>query len=370
MDRFRLCTPCLFGVEGIAGKELQKMNMQDIAVENGRVLFSGSASDIARANILLRTGERILIIAGEFNAVSFDELFEKTRAVDWERYIPSGDAFPVKGYSLNSTLHSVPDCQRIIKKAVAERLKAKYGGTWLAEGGPKHQIQFSIMNDFVTLYIDTSGPGLHKRGYRAVGNAAPLRETLASAMILLSRYKGKEDFYDPFCGSGTIAIEAALIAKNRAPGLQRKFSAEAWTNLPTQVWKEARTSARDHEFSGSYHIYGSDIDPDCVALSKDNAAKAGVSDIIKFYKADAQSFSSDSLSGIIVTNPPYGERMLEQNQAAELYHNFGTAVLRLKNFRLYIISSHPEFEACFCKRAIKKRKLYNGMIKCNLFMYQ
>ncbi len=370
MEKYRLCTPCLFGLEGIAGKELQKMKRQDVAVENGRVLFSGSAADIARANISLRTGERILIIVDEFKAVTFDELFEKTRAVSWEKYVPSGDAFPVKGYSLNSQLHSVPDCQRIIKKAIAEKLKTKYGGQWLEEGGPKHQIQFSVMNDNVTLYIDTSGAGLHKRGYRAVGNAAPLRETLAAAMVLLSTYKVKEFFFDPFCGSGTIAIEAALIAKNRAPGLTRKFSAESWTNLPKQIWREARIAARDHEFNGSYHICGSDIDAGCVELSKSNAAKAGVADIISFYEADAGSFVHKSDGGIIVTNPPYGERLLEQSQAAEIYRRFGKAVLPLKDFRLYIISSHPEFEACFGKRAIKKRKLYNGMIKCNLYMYQ
>jgi putative N6-adenine-specific DNA methylase len=363
-----MSVPCLFGLEGLAADELRRMDMKNVRAENGRVLFSGSEADIAKANINLRTGERILILVGEGKADTFDMLFEAVRAMPWENFIPKDGAFPVKGHSLNSKLHSIPDCQRIIKKAVAKRLGEKYRSSWLSETGAKYQIRFAIMNDTASLYIDTSGQGLHKRGYRPVGNAAPLRETLAAAMVKLSRYKGRDTFCDPFCGSGTIPIEAAMAARNIAPGLNRKFDAMNWIWLPKTVWNDAKDEARSKEYHGDYTVWGGDIDPKCIEISRENAKRAGVGDIIKFEVADAGKFAMSG-PGDIVTNPPYGERVMEQRDAQRLYREFGSAVLKLPDWKMYILSSHTEFERTFGRTADKKRKLYNGMIKCDLFMY-
>ena len=367
---FMLSVPCLFGLEGLCADELKRLKMDGVRAENGRVMFSGSDFDIARANINLRTGERVLIVVGETSANSFDELFEGVRAMAWEKYIPIDGTFPVKGNSLNSKLHSIPDCQRIIKKAIAERLGEKYKVKWLEEtGGAKFQVQFAIMNDTATLYIDTSGAGLHKRGYRPVGNAAPLRETLAAAIVKLARYRGREVVCDPFCGSGTIPIEAALAAINRAPGLNRAFAAQEWGWLDKAHWGKAFEEAKDREFSGSYDIWGGDIDQKSIAIATDNAKRAGVSHCVRFETADAAAFQRSSPGGIIMTNPPYGERVMMQSEAEELYRRFGSIVRPLENWNMYILSSHTEFERAFGKTATKKRKLYNGMIKCDLFMY-
>ncbi len=368
MEIIRMSAPCLFGLEGLAADELRRMDMQDVRAKNGRVLFSGSIGDMARANINLRTGERILIVVGETGADTFDMLFEGVRAMPWEAFIPKDGSFPVKGYSLNSRLHSIPDCQKIIKKAVAKRLGEKYRSPWLAETGEKYQIRFAIMNDAASLYIDTSGQGLHKRGYRPVGNAAPLRETLAAAMVKLARYRGRDAFRDPFCGSGTIPIEAAMVARNIAPGLNRKFDAMSWKRLPGSIWEEARQEARAKEFHGEYDIWGGDIDPKCIDIARENAKRAGVGDIVRFEAADAGRFSQPG-PGAIVTNPPYGERVMERRDAERLYREFGSAVLKLPDWKMYILSSHTEFERTFGRTADKKRKLYNGMIKCDLFMY-
>ena len=250
-----------------------------------------------------------------------------------------------------------------------ERLRKKYGVSWFAETGPVYQIQFSIMKDAVSLCLDTSGAGLHKRGYRPAHLAAPLRETLAAAMVDLARYRGREDFADPFCGSGTIAIEAALMAKNRAPGLYRSFAAEKWACVPARVWQEVRQEAMDREFHGNYHIVASDIDPTAVEISQKNAARAHVEDLIEFRQADAVTFGGKTGSGIIITNPPYGERLLDRQGAEALYRDFGRTWRGLENWRLLLLSSHPEFEHHFGRAADKKRKLYNGMIKCELYIY-
>lgn len=363
------CAPCLFGLEGPLGNELRHMGMENVAPENGRVRFSGDERSVARANIRSRFGERILIELGRFPAPSFDALFEGVHRLELERFIPKTGAFPVKGYSLDSALHSVPDCQRIIKKAAAERLKAAYGLEWCPEDGESYQMQFSIMKDEAVIYLDTTGTGLHKRGYRPAQVAAPLRETLAAAMVDIAGYRGRGDFCDPFCGSGTIAIEAALAAKNRAPGIARAFSAEKWGCFDPGIWREARREARSGEFNGAYHIFASDIDPKAVAISRANAALAGVADIISFEVADAGAFSRVTEQGVVVTNPPYGERLMEKRQAETLYRDFGEAFLRTQNWRLCLLSSHTEFERTFGKAADKKRKLYNGMIKCDLYMY-
>ena len=366
---FELCVPCLLGLEGPIADELRRMKLDNVRSENGRVYFSGGAEAIAKANVNLRVGERVLIELGRFEAKTFDELFEKTKALPWEMLIPRDAAFPVKGYSLNSKLFSVSDCQKIIKKAVVERLKSVYGIEWFAETAETYQIQFSIMKDVASLCIDTSGAGLHKRGYRPAHNAAPLKETMAAAMVTLSRYRGREDFCDPFCGSGTIPIEAALIAKNRAPGLSRSFSAMNWRSLDQSVWTKVREEARSREFNGDYRIIGSDIDPNALAIARENAERAGVADIVRFEKADATKFNRVTESGIIVTNPPYGERIMEKQEAEMLYRGFGEAWRGTENWKLYLLSSHTEFERTFGKTADKKRKLYNGMIKCDLFMY-
>ena len=369
MNDFTLCVPCLLGLEGPISDELRRLKLSGVRSENGRVYFSGDAMALAKANINLRIGERVLIELGRFKAESFDELFERTKALPWEELIPRNAAFPVKGYSLNSKLFSVSDCQKIIKKAVVERLKSVYGIEWFPEDAETYQIQFSIMKDVVSMCIDTSGAGLHKRGYRPAHNAAPLKETMAAAMVTLSRYRGREDFCDPFCGSGTIPIEAALIAKNRAPGIARRFSAMDWTTLDQSVWSLAVEEARSREFSGDYRIVGSDIDPAALRIARENAVRAGVDDVVRFEKADASEFARKTENGIIVTNPPYGERIMEKQEAETLYRSFGKAWSATENWKLYLLSSHTEFERCFGIPATKKRKLYNGMIKCDLFMY-
>ncbi|MBQ9966945.1 MAG: class I SAM-dependent RNA methyltransferase, partial [Clostridia bacterium] len=282
---------------------------------------------------------------------------------------PRDGAFPVKGHSLNSKLFSVSDCQKIIKKAIVERLKQVYGISWFPETGPVYQVQFAIMKDKASLCIDTTGDGLHKRGYRPAHNAAPLKETMAAAMVKFSRYRGREDFCDPFCGSGTIAIEAALIARNAAPGLYRSFSAMNWPGFERPVWNRVKEEARAKEFRGNYRIFASDIDPKALEIAKENARRAGVEDIIQFQLADAMEFDRRTDSGIIVTNPPYGERIMEKREAEALYAGFGKAYMASENWKLYLLSSHTEFERTFGRTADKKRKLYNGMIKCDLFMY-
>jgi len=369
MTELRFAVPCLFGLEGLAGDELRRMDMENVTVENGRVLFSGDARAMAKANVNLRTGERVLLVLADFPAKTFEELFQGVYRTNLEDYIPSDGAFPVKGHCLNSQLMSVPDCQAIVKKAASRRLGEKYGVNWLPETGAKYQLQFSIMQDRAVLYLDTSGAGLHKRGYRAVGNEAPLRETLAAAMVQLTRYRGREFFWDPFCGSGTIPIEAALIAKNRAPGLNRRFAGEQFTWADPEIWDQVRTEAKDKEFHGDYRILGSDNDPKCVSLSMANARKAGVADCIEFRDGDATKMSLPTDSGIIVCNPPYGQRMLEQQSAQRLYAALGRHLKFADKWKKYIITSEPEFEHYFGRRADKKRKLYNGMIKCDYYMY-
>ena len=367
--QFQFCVPCLFGVEGLVADELRRMNIREVRDEDGRVLFSGSLADCAAVNLSLRCGERVLMAIGSFPAKSFDALFEGTRALPWENILPRDAAFPVTGYSLDSALFSVPDCQRIIKKAVVERMKARYHLDHFPESGAEYKIRFSLRKDSASLYLDTSGTALHKRGYRPAHTEAALRETLAAAMVKLARYRGKGDFCDPFCGSGTIAIEAALAALNRAPGLYRSFAAEDWAFFDPALWQQARAAAIAAEYSGEYRIFASDIDPRAIQIARDNAVRAGVDHLIEFSVADACNFSRQTERGVIVTNPPYGERLLDRKQAEELYQGFGAAVSGLENWSLDVLSSHTEFERCFGRTADKKRKLYNGMIKCDLFMY-
>ena len=362
--------PCLLGLEKLVSDECKRLGLQDVKAENGRVLCRGTLADCARLNINLRCGARVMLVLADFPARSFEELFQGTRAVAWEDYLPRDAAFPVKGYSISSQLHAVPACQSIIKKAMVERMKSAYHLEQFPETGAKYQVRFAIFKDQVLLTLDASGEGLFKRGYRAVGVEAPLRETLAAALVQLSRYRGRDPFCDPFCGSGTIPIEAALIAKNRAPGLDRRFDAQRWAFLPVQCWLDAAAEAQDKEFRGQYDIWGGDIDPKAVAIAQDNARKAGVDDCVRFQVADAGKFHRDSPYGQLVTNPPYGERLLERQEAEALYRAFGKAWRTLpEGWRTLVLSSHTEFERCFGRTADKKRKLYNGMIKCDVFFY-
>ena len=369
MSNFEFSVPCLFGLEGIAGDELRRLNIENVRVENGRVLFTGDMNTLAKANICLRTAERVHIVLAQFEAKTFEELFQGVYHANLEDFIPKDGQFPVKGKCLDSQLMSESDCQAIIKKAASRRLGEKYGVSWLPETGVKFQLQFLILKNQVSLYLDTSGAGLHKRGYRAVGNEAPLRETLAAGMIQLTHYRGRDFVWDPFCGSGTIPIEAALIAKNRAPGLNRQFAAQAYPWVPASAWEQAKAEAKDREFKGEYRILGSDNDPMCVSLSMANARKAGVGDCITFKDGDATKLSLPAESGIIICNPPYGQRMMEQSSAQRLYAAMGRHWKFANEWKKYIITSEPEFEHYFGRRADKKRKLYNGMIKCDYYMY-
>ena len=337
MPDHKLCVPCLFGLEGPLGNELRHMGLRDVMPENGRVRCTGTDADIARMNIRCRFGERVLLELGSFPAPTFDALFEGVKALPWADYLPADAAFPVKGYSLESALHSVPDCQKIIKKAVVESLKRRYRVGWFAETGALYQIQFSLVHDTATLYLDTTGTPLHKRGYRPAHVAAPLRETLA--------------------------------AKGRAPGINRDFAAMQWAWLPAEVWPQAREQARAREFHGAYHIFASDIDPHAVAMARDNARRAGVDDCITFAVADAREFDRTTERGVIVTNPPYGERLMEKREAEALYAAFGAAYAKTEHWKLYLLSSHTEFERTFGRPADKKRKLYNGTLRCDLFQY-
>ena len=369
MESYMLCVPCLFGLEGLVGEELRRLDMNDVQVVDRRVYFRGGAEDIARANINCRMGERVMLRLAQFEVHSFEDLFQGVKAAPLEQWIPADGAFPVKGYSLSSQLHSVPDCQGIVKKAAADRLGAHYGLNWLPETGSVYQLRFSIMKDICELFLDTSGLSLHKRGYRAVANEAPLHETMAAAMVNLARYRGREYLWDPFCGSGTLVIEAALIAMNRAPGMGRSFAAQSWAAIAPEVWTRAKEEARDREFHGNYRILGSDNDPQSIGIAISNAKKAGVDRLIEFREADATRMSLPTDRGIIVTNPPYGERMMERKGAQKLYRAMGKHWRFADGWGKYILSSEPEFEYYYGARAAKKRKLYNGRLQCNVYMY-
>lgn len=369
MEKFEIVITTLFGLESLAAREVRRMGYETTAVEDGRVTFMGDAEAVCRANIWLRTGERVLIKTAEFTALTFDELFEKTKEVPWENWIGRNDAFPVKGYSLKSKLASVRDCQAIIKKAAADRLSSKYGISWFAEEEALYRIQFSIFKDKVTLMIDTSGEGLHKRGYRQISNAAPLKETLAAAMVELSRWKFEYPLCDPFCGSGTIPIEAAMIKRNIAPGLSRPFAAENFTQIGKHIWERVREEARSLERDVPLEIYAYDIDKSVAEIAEHNAVKAGVGKWVKPVCGDAENIHFDMPYGTIICNPPYGERIGEKKECERLYEEIGKCFAKLDKWSYFIITSNENFEKLFGRKADKKRKLYNGMIKCNLYQF-
>ena len=370
MEKINLIAPCLFGTESIAADEFRRMGFTEIVTENGRVKLAGDFNMLARANICSRFAERILINVGEFYAATFTELFDGVKALDWENFIGKDDAFPVNGWSIDSQLHSIPDCQSIIKKAIVERLKLKYSVSRFAETGPEYRIRFSIHKNSVTMMIDTSGEGLHKRGYRRNSNAAPLKETLAASMCDLARIYPDTKLLDPFCGSGTLLIEAALMATKTAPGLRRFFAAERFGFIPETVWREERTRAQDLIIHNvDFSAQGFDIDKNAVELTLQNAKKAGVSKYVKAAVADIRDFTPPEERCLIITNPPYGERLLDVKAAEELYTVMGNRFKEGGGRKYYVISPHDEFEKYFGRTADKRRKLYNGMIKCQLFMY-
>ncbi|MBO6115985.1 MAG: class I SAM-dependent RNA methyltransferase [Ruminococcus sp.] len=368
-NTLRLCCPCHFGLESVLKYEITKIGGTDLTVSDGKITFSGDENVLARANICLSTAERVLIELIEFKATTFEDLFQGVRSAELERFIAIDDAFPVKGYSLNSALHSVPDCQSIVKKAAVERLKSKYGVSWFSESGPTVQIKFSILKDIVTIYLDTSGVGLHKRGYRRNSNAAPIKETLAAGIIDLARVRPDSVVCDPFCGSGTLLIEAAMKALKIPVGINRRFAAEKWSSLDPKIWQEERKRAIDGvDRSANFHGIGFDIDDAAVALTLDNAHKAGIKSRIKVEQADINKFVQPENS-IVICNPPYGERLLELREAEDIYRRMGRVLGKGGDRQSYIISPHEQFEDFFGEKAKKRRKLYNGMIKCQLYMY-
>jgi putative N6-adenine-specific DNA methylase len=362
--------PCLLGLEGLIAEELREMEALNVRAENGRVHFEGGFDLLARANIRCRYAERVQVVIGQFEARSFEELFQGTKALPWEDWIDRRDAFPVKGYSLNSALFSVSDCQAIIKKAVVERLKTKYKQGWFEESGAVRQIQFSLMKNRVLLALDTSGAGLHKRGYRLRAGGAPLKETLAAALCKISRLRPWHTLYDPLCGSGTILIEGAMMARNIAPGLRRDFSAERWAQIPREIWRGERERARSLETPApELRAWGADIDGEALALARENAARAGVADCMELRRADLKDFAPQTERGTLVTNPPYGERLLDQRQAGELIAQMGRVFQPRKGWSYTALSAAEDFERCFGRKADARRKLYNGMMKCQAYMY-
>ncbi len=368
----RLVATCLFGLEKVLGEEIDALGYHRLSTIDGRVTFEAPERAVTVCNLRLRYAERVMILLAQFPAKSFEDLFQGTKAIPWEDWIGREGAFPVKGHAVKSTLFSVPDCQRIVKKAVADRLSSVYHLQRLPESGTSYQIEFFILRDEASLMIDTTGVTLHKRGYRTQANAAPLRETLAAAMVRLSRPHDELLLTDPLCGSGTIAIEAALLTGHIAPGLRRSFAAEAFSWLPADLWEQERERARSEIRPCAANIYASDIDASCIELAKENARRAGVADRIHFRVADVCSFRSPlpDARGTIITNPPYGERMGDLQQARELAGKMGRVFRReIPAWHLYIISSDERYEHFFGRRADKVRTLYNGMIKCGFYQF-
>lgn len=369
MDFIRMVCPCHFGLESTLKFEVSKIGGQDISVSDGKVAFSGDFGTLVRANLWLASAERVLIQLAEFEAHSFEELFQGTKNASFEDFIGVKDKFPVKGHSLDSDLHSVPDCQAIIKKAAVERLKEKYGVTWFEETGAMYQIRFGILKNHVSIYLDSSGAGLHKRGYRRNSNAAPIKETLAAGIVDLAHIRGDSIVCDPFCGSGTILIESAYKALNIAPGLKRSFISESWKVIPVEIWKTERGNAIDAiRRDTDFFAYGYDIDPECIALTQENCRKAGIQKRVGIKQADVKDFVNEP-NTVVICNPPYGERLLELREAEKLYTVMGRRFTADREHPCFIISPHEEFEKLFGKQADKRRKLYNGMLKCQLYMY-
>lgn len=370
MTEFSAVATCAFGLESVLAFELKRLGVGDIKTSDGRITFSASGDDIARANVFLRTAERVLIELGSWRATTFDELFDGVASSQLCEVIDRKDAFPVKGFSMNSQLTSVPACQAVLKKACVKALLAHHHTEFLPESnGITKRLRFSLVNDMCTLMLDTSGDGLHKRGYRPLLNEAPIKETLAAGICDLARVFPESRVCDPFCGSGTLVIEAALRAKNIAPGIKRAFAGESYEFLGKGAFERAREEARgavraDAEFVGR----GIDIDPAAVEIARANAVRAGVADCVSFEAGDARTFQAEE-GEIILANPPYGERLMSAEEVESLCRDFGKNIFAQKIKGLYIISSAADFEKLVGKKAARRRKLYNGMISCQLYMY-
>ncbi|HJV15880.1 MAG TPA: class I SAM-dependent RNA methyltransferase [Bacillales bacterium] len=370
MGKYQLIATAAMGLESIVAKEVRALGYE-CEVENGKVLFTGDESAIARCNLWLRTADRIKIKVAEFKAFTFDELFEKTKALPWENYLPEDAEFPVIGKSVKSKLFSVSDCQAIVKKAVVERMKKHYRrNTWFEESGALYRIEVALLKDVATITIDASGQGLHKRGYRVDQGEAPLKETLAAALVLLTNWKPDRPFLDPFCGSGTIPIEAALIGQNIAPGFNREFVSEGWNWIPEKVWDDAKTEVEDlANYDQPLDIYGSDIDHRMVKIAQENAFEAGLGDIIQFKQMQVKDISMKKEYGVIVGNPPYGERLGDKKAVEHMYKEMGQAFAKLDTWSIYMLTSNENFEQLYGKPATKKRKLFNGFIRTDLYQY-
>jgi putative N6-adenine-specific DNA methylase len=370
IDRHELIATATFGVESIVAEELRELGCNDLIVENGRVCFSGGQKEIARANLWLRSADRVLIQIARFPATDFGALFDHTVAVPWETFIPATGKMHVIGKSHKSKLFSVPDCQSIVKKAIVEAMKRRHRVAHFEETGPLYRVEVSLLSDMVTLTLDTTGPGLHKRGYRAEGGEAPLRESLAAALVKLSKWLPGRELADPFCGSGTIPIEAALMGCNIAPGLGRTFVCEEWPDMKESVWHQVREEARAViNRSAGFRILASDIDARMVKIATLNAQRAGVAKFISFQKQGIDQFSSSKRYGCFVCNPPYGERTGETVEVEAAYKTMGEVYRRLDSWSLFALTAHPHFERLFRQRAQKKRKLFNGNILCHFYQY-
>jgi putative N6-adenine-specific DNA methylase len=370
LSTYTLIATAAMGLEAIVAKEVKELGYE-CQVDNGKVIFKGDETAIARANMWLRTADRIKILVGDFKVYSFDELFENTKKLPWENFLPVDAEFPVQGKSVKSKLYSVPDCQAIVKKAIVERLRTAYKRTsWLDETGPLFKIEVAIHKDVASITLDTSGQGLHKRGYRIGQGEAPLKETLAAALIQLTTWNPDRPFVDPFCGSGTIPIEAALIGQNIAPGFNREFLSENWPMMPAEVWEKTRLEAEDlANYDQPLEILGTDIDHRMIEVSKENAMEAGLGDLVKFKQMQVRDFTSELEYGIIVGNPPYGERLGERKEVERMYQEMGKAFEKLDTWSVYIMTSHENFEQCYGKQATKKRKLFNGFIRTDYYQY-
>lgn len=372
MNTYELIAPCHFGLEAVLKREIYDLGYEIISVENGKVTFEGDAEAICRTNVNLRTTERILLKIGQFKATTFTELFDATKELPWEEFIPMDGKFWVtKANSVNSKLFSSSDIQSIVKKAIVERLKQKYHVGWFKEDGAPYPIRVNLLKDEVTITLDTTGESLHKRGYRPVSGKAPISETLAAALIMLTPWNKDRILVDPFCGSGTFPIEAAMIAANIAPGLNREFTAEKWTNLiPKTEWYQVIEEANDMvSLDISTDIQGFDIDPDVIRIARQNAKNAGVDKLIHFQARGVNELSHPKKYGFIITNPPYGERLEDKETLSPIYTAFGKQFAKLDNWSAYMITSYEDAEKYFNRKADKNRKIYNGMLKTYFYSF-
>ncbi|WP_248924834.1 THUMP domain-containing class I SAM-dependent RNA methyltransferase [Paenibacillus hamazuiensis] len=370
MAKIQLIATAPMGLEAIVADEIRQLGYDDVTVENGRVTFAGDELAICRANLWLRTADRVLIKMGEFAARTFDELFEGTKALPWPDWIPEDAEFPVDGRSHKSQLSSVPACQGIVKKAIVEKMKTNYHTEWFEERGPRYRIEVSLLKDIATLTLDTTGVGLHKRGYRKLITEAPLKETMAAAIVLLSKWRAERPFYDPFCGSGTLPIEAAMIGWNIAPGLRRSFAAEDWPAVPEKLWREARDEAYDLlRDDVPLEITGSDIDPAAIDVALAAAKAAGLASELRFRTEPVAKIRPSGDYGCLITNPPYGERLGDQQEVERALRQLGGITAAMPTWSVFVLSPSRQLEHYMGRPASRKRKLYNGRIECQLYQY-